>query len=254
METVVNNIIGVMRRFNFNQAYYYPAGTEENILLSALEDCRLFTERDGFVFITGTDSLDYASGNNPALALAWDGSRPNLGYVQVGDSKLGYQTQQQLLQAAANDGYAQYTWIDPYEIEQHEVERTAYVKFFDSYLLIGVATDSDRLPDEEPVGRILTQFLAQLTSQYALYSVKVPERYPRFVRALDDGQVVLIRDNGEVIIGNPTISQIEYALELVGKQGGGQLEDGSYCTRVPFLNYILWWVDRTPLSVDQVTS
>ena len=236
---MTNYLLGMMKRFNFNtNTNIYPPDTEENSLLTAMERIEYLQTRRGYIAVFGKDSSEYASGSNMSLATSWNMTRPNILYDSIGNG--GQILKKQVDTAYSGGGYITYTWVDPKNLITKSTERIMYTKAFSNHLVIGLYYDSHQyVPETLPI--LSTDILQQLISNYMTSNVSRPDRYLRFLNAIDDGRVMMIGTNGNVILGSPSQQQVQEALTIVSRDGGGYIGK-SFCTQVPFLPYIVWYV------------
>lgn len=238
---IVEYIIGVMRQFNFNTNIYPPI-SDENSLLWTIEQLKYYSNRSGYIYIGTADSLEYVSGNNPALAVSWDMSRPNIRFTDV-TGELGKSIVDHINQVIMNGGgYLYYPWIDPRSLVNKTVERAVYTQRLNQYLDVGSLSIRDGLTQiDYSIPIVMTDILQQLISNYIISNAHREERYPRFLSAIQDGRVVLISMDGRVILGTPDIEEVSQAISIVQTSGGGPLGK-NFVTKVPFLPYIVWYM------------
>lgn len=76
--------------------------------------------------------------------------------------------------------------------------------------------------------------------QQFIRNERYPNRDDRFLDAIDDGHVILL-DNEELQLGTTSEQEIQKALDIVSKTGGGYLDEYTFCISVAFTSYIVWY-------------
>lgn len=241
IQTVCKYILGTMKRFKFDtERYQYPVESEENSLLSCIEDCQIFDDRSGYVVIVGSDGKEFISGNDYSLAIAYDGSRPNINYLDLPIPGVK-EARMRTLSLAQQGGYNQYIWIDPNDVVRRERLHRSYVKSYNGYLIVSVTHNlgSKDIGDASlPV--IMCDFVQQLIGNILMYNEDVTDRYRRFLQAIDDGHVTLIV-NDVFLLGREDKEKLQRAQKIISISGGGYIDPHTFCTLIPYYNYIMWY-------------
>ena len=235
-------IIDMMDRFKFNTIEYkYPACVIENAFLRCIEQSNIFENRTGYVIIIGSEGMEFVSGNNPSLATSWNGSRPNISYLSVGDIKNVLPLHLRMMKAAVNGGFVRYMWIDPKNLTRKEEPRTAYIKEYDDYLRVAVSYNPDIVGlGDTSIPATMCDFLQQFISNFVITNAHREKWDDRFLDSIDDGNTTLI-DGDEVIIGRASETDIQRANAIVDLNGGGYIDDNTFCSQVAFTNMIVWY-------------
>jgi hypothetical protein len=239
-------IIGFLKRFKFKaMPYKYPSDSIEDSILTCIEGCKLFEDNTGYILMFGTDGMVYISGNNPSLATSWDGSRPNVSNIVIGDPIQSPKIHKAMMDAVDVGGaFVRYTWIDPMGLIMKKVPRVAYIQAFDPYLDLVVSydpeTDNGKTLGDTSITVVMCDFIQQLMGNFLMYNTHVQNRYPRFFAALDDGHITVI-DEDVVILGRATPDEITRATHIADTVGGGYLDKDTFCTQIPYYSYIIWY-------------
>lgn len=241
IQYVCKYLIDVLKRFKFDtKSRVYPVDTEENALMSSIEDVQFFKDRSGYIVMAGIDGMEYVSGNDYSLAIAYNGSRPNINYTQLPIENIEESQRKTLATLKNGEGYITYPWIDPnLLIHEHQINRS-YVKMYDDYLYFNVTYAISIGPKgDSALCVVMCDVVQQLLGNYLMYNKRAPtNRIPRFLQAINDGHVFLI-DGDQFILGTPNPVLLKQAKAVTGTYGGGFIGKNTFVTFVPYYNYIV---------------
>ena len=244
LKYVHNYVKSVIEKFKFNtNQYIYPPHVEENALMNVIEDTLIFDNDSGYLVMYGKDGNEYISGNDYSLAIAYDGSRPNVNLIELNIPNSKESFYEGVRIAEQGGGYMEYVWIDPNNIINKDSKRIAYLEAYNDYLILGITYNPD-LPNigDLHLAYIMCDFVQQFIGNFLMYNQKVPSRYQRYYDSIDDGHVTLVDLNGDnFIVGPVNMEKLAIAKNLIDQVGGGYIDDNTFCSKIPYYDYIVWY-------------